>query len=126
MPPSILLITSFSFIVSPLGSSSHILFLPGCNSTYRLALSVSWPLVLPHSFRLTYGVPIGLILEPIIFNLYTTPLSSLISLRSLNHHHYADDTQLFFFHAKIFYYCCHSASRQSETYHPGLPQIYSL
>ena len=40
------------------------------------------------------GVPRGSVLCSIIFNMYTTPLSTLISSRSLNHHHYADDTQI--------------------------------
>ena len=37
----------------------------------------------------------GSVLGPILFNMYTTPLSTLILSRSLNHHLYADDTQLF-------------------------------
>ena len=38
------------------------------------------------------GVPF---LGPLLFVMYTTPLSTLISSCSLNHHLYADDTQLF-------------------------------
>ena len=53
--------------------------------------------------KLLYGVPQGSILGLVLFILYTTPLSSIISQSSVNHKLYADDTQLFLsFSAEAF------------------------
>ena len=43
---------------------------------------------------LSYGVPHGSVLGPILFNLYTKPLSDLIQCHLIESQSFADDTQL--------------------------------
>ena len=42
-----------------------------------------------------FGVPKGSVLGPIIYSMYTNPVSDIIQRNGLSHHSYADDTQLY-------------------------------
>ena len=65
--------------------------------TSYLSAGTSAVFIPPHlspSSSLTCRVPQGSVLGPILFNLYTSPLSTLISSSTISHLLYADDTQL--------------------------------
>ena len=44
---------------------------------------------------LTFGIPEGSVLGPLLFTIYNTPLSQVVSQYYILHHSYADDSQLY-------------------------------
>ena len=62
----------------------------------RRTHSVKAGSTLSHPAALQFGLPQGSVLCPVLFSLYTNPISSIIhSHSSINYHFYADDTQLY-------------------------------
>ena len=56
--------------------------------------SVSVDGVVSAYHRLVYDVPQGSVSGPVLFTLYSQPLSDLISVHDCDYHKYADDTEL--------------------------------
>ena len=69
---------------------------------------------LSHPAALQYEVSQGSVLCPILFSLYTNPISSIIhSHSSINYHFYVDDTQLYIKCSSAYF--CHSIKTKELT-----------
>ena len=75
-----------------ISGQAQIWFSSYLQNTHR---SVKIEVTFSDKVTLSYGVPQGSVLGPVLFTLYTTPLSAIISSFDINHHLYADDTQIY-------------------------------
>ena len=80
---------SYSFGISDTVLAWFTSYLTGHTQTISVNGSKSLPA------PLHYGVPQGSVLGPILFVLYTQPLSKIIQHHSLYHHSFSDDNQLY-------------------------------
>ena len=78
--------TDFSFTYTVLQWLSSYL----TDRKHYVSLSNHWSAFAP----VRSGVPQGSVLDPILFTMYTKPLSTIIDSRSITHHSFADDIQL--------------------------------
>ena len=91
LPPLTLLTTKFSSPARTLFLAFSLLHSNGFSRTSQ-STKVNNSSLSPS--QLMYGVPQDSVLGPILFVLYTTPLSDILANHSVNHQLFADDTQL--------------------------------
>src|SRR4051812_24957171 len=93
LPPSTLSIIIFFYLASLLTLVSLVLHFLSSYLSNR-SQSVSIQSHLSPSAPISTGVPQGSVLGPLLFCLYTTPLTYLFPNSPVSYHLYADDTQL--------------------------------
>ena len=63
------------------------------NRTQRVSVEVDGKKAESHKVLLKLGVPQGLILGPLLFTLYVSPIGNICHQHNINFHGYTDDTQ---------------------------------
>ena len=74
-------------------SGTALRWFKSCVSDRYQSINISGTLSCPQ--HLPFGVSQGFVIGPVLFSLYTTSLSQVITNHNLSHHLYADDTQVY-------------------------------